>query len=409
MVEGSKFFRAVNWRAYEDPRSHIHFDDAKAFFASSGTKYDFIISEPTNPWVSGVSSLFTVEFYQEVKRYLADDGVLAQWLQGYELSDELLLSVLAALDQEFEDYLVVRIGSRDWVILSKPQGRIGPLSAEPLSWQGARESFSLLGIHDIGQLDGLIVANRQILHPFLQDRQPNRDSHPILDTGAERARFMQSSAEFLHALRWTPAPLMESLGSIDRRPYPRSGIGDLRDPHILRQSEQAVLLMRRYRDPGARVPATLSAAAMDHWRSMTQLLDADAESWPRWMHATYEVYSQVASHLPIHETPYWQHVRMLTQRVDAPEDVREAIDLLDALSRRDGDALWPRVQGALEREQFPLSPSLLTIAGVVALEARGAPASERRAFVQAHMAGLGNDTTSEDLAYQVIRAYAARD
>ena len=409
MVEGSRFFHAVNWRAYEDPRSHIHFDDAKAYFAGAGTKYDFIISEPTNPWVSGVSSLFTVEFYQEVKRYLNDDGVLAQWLQGYELSDDLLISVLAALDREFEDYLIVRIGTRDWVILSKPRGRIGPLSAEPLSWKGTQESFALLGIHDVGQIDGLIVANRQILHPFLQDRQPNRDSHPILDTGAERERFMQSSAEFLHALRWTPAPLMNALGSIERRPYPRAGIGDLREPHILRQTEQAVLLMRRYEEPGARVPATLSTAAMDHWRSVTQLLDSDTESWPRWMYATHEVYAQVASHLPIHETPFWNHVLVLNQRPSVPQDVRDAIGLLDALSRQDGATLLSLVQASLELESFPISRSLRTTAGVVALEAMNAPASERQAFVRAHMADLNNENTSEDLAYQVIRAYAARD
>ncbi len=227
MVEGSKFFRAVNWRAYEDPRSHIHFDDAKAFFASSGRKYDFIISEPTNPWVSGVSSLFTVEFYREAKRYLAEDGVLAQWLQGYELSDELLISVLAALDREFEDYLIVRIGARDWVILSSPKGRIGPLSGEPLTWEGARESFALLGIHDMGQIDSLIVANRQILHPFLQDPEPNRDSHPILDYG--------SGARALHAV----------LGRV-----PARASVDARTAHgVARLDLAAPLPRRRHRRP----------------------------------------------------------------------------------------------------------------------------------------------------------------
>ncbi len=409
MVEGSKFFHAVNWRAYEDERSHFHYDDAKAFFASAGRKYDFIVSEPTNPWVSGVSSLFTVEFYQETKRYLSDGGVLAQWLQGYELSDDLLISVLAALDREFEDYLVVRIGSRDWVILSSPKGRIGPLSPEPLTWEGAQESFALLGIHDIGQVDGLIVANRQLLHPFLRSRQPNRDSHPILDTGAERARFMGASAGFLHALRWTPGPLMEVFGSIDRRPYPVTGIGDLRDPHILYPTEQAVLLMRRYVDPGARVPTTLSSAAMDHWRSMTQLIDGDPNQWARWLYATYEVYAQVASHLPIHETPFWQHVRMLMQRPDVPEDVRESIDLLTALSRQDGDTLLPLVESSLELSEHPLPLSFRTTAGVVALETKGASAAERQAYVERWMSEINNENTSDDLAYQVIRAYAARD
>ncbi|MGH1341058.1 MAG: fused MFS/spermidine synthase [Nannocystales bacterium] len=409
MVEGSKFFRAVNWRAYDDERSHIHFDDAKAFFASSGIKYDFIVSEPTNPWVSGVSSLFTVEFYQETKRYLAEDGVLAQWLQGYELSDDLLISVLAALDQEFEDYLIVRIGSRDWVILSSPKGRIGPLSNEPLSWPGAHESFSLLGIHDIAQIDGLIVANRQLLHPFLRDRQPNRDSHPILDTGAERERFLRSSAEFLHKLRFSPAPLTETLASVERRPYPLSGIGDLRKPHILYESEQAVLLMRRYVDPGAPVPATMSAAAMDHWQSMTRFIDSDPEPWSRWMYATYEIYAQVASHLPIHETPFWQHVRTLMLRDDVPPQVRDAVALLTDLSRRDGESLLPLVQRSLESEGFPLPLELRTIAGVVALEETSASPAERQAFVDRWMMDVATGNSSEDLAYQVVRAYAARE
>ncbi len=409
MVRGSRYFMPVNYRAYQDPRSHIHFDDAKAYFASSGTKYDFIISEPTNPWVSGVSSLFTVEFYREAKRYLADGGVLAQWLQGYELSDELLISVLAALDQEFEDYLVVRIGSRDWVILSSPKGRIGPLSDEPLRWEGARESFELLGIHDIAQIDGLIVANRQLLHPFLRDRTPNRDSHPILDTGAERERFLRSSAEFLHALRWTPAPLMESLGSIERRRYPIAGIGDLRDPHILHETEQAVLLMRRYEDPNSRVPATLSAAPIDHWREMTRLLDSDPNGWDRWLHATYEIYAQVASHLPVHDTPFWRHVVVTVQRDGAPERVRHVVELLTALSARDAGPLWERVKTSLAEEAYPVPLPLRTIAGVVALELLGAPASERQAFAREWMSDVGEGNSSEDVAYQVLRAYALRE
>ena len=33
-------------------------------------KFDLIVSEPSNPWVSGVSGLFTTEFYGRVKTYL---------------------------------------------------------------------------------------------------------------------------------------------------------------------------------------------------------------------------------------------------------------------------------------------------------------------------------------------------
>lgn len=71
-------------RTFRDPRSHIHFEDAKTFFAVNHKKYDLIISEPSNPWVSGVSTLFSEEFYRQITRYLEPDGLLVQWVQIYE-------------------------------------------------------------------------------------------------------------------------------------------------------------------------------------------------------------------------------------------------------------------------------------------------------------------------------------
>src|SRR5690606_25387821 len=367
MVRGSRFFMQVNHRAYEDERNHIWFDDAKAYFASAGTRYDFIISEPTNPWVSGVSSLFTVEFYRESKRYLKPGGVLAQWIQRYELSNQLLRTGLASIDQEFEDYLVVRIGSRDWGIIPRADGPIGPLDPAPLRWPEAREAFELLGIHDIGQLDALIAANRTLLHPFLRGRTPNRDAMPVLDTGAERARFLRASAEFLHSIRWTPAPLLSAMAGIHLRPYPMEGIGDLRDPHILREAEQAAYLVRRFDDETLPPPEGVSATAMMRYREARDAAN-DAWSWSTWLAATYEVYRQVAPHLPVYETAWWQDVRRLGMDRHAPDDVSLAIELLDALALQDGPRLWATADRALHDAGFPLPRPLCAIAGAIALE-----------------------------------------
>lgn len=407
MVRGAKFFMPVNYRAYEDPRSHIHFDDAKAYFASVGTKYDFIISEPTNPWVSGVSSLFTVEFYQEAKRYLAPGGILAQWIQGYELSDALFVTVLAAIDREFEDFLIVRIGSRDWVILSCADGPVGTLDPAPLSWPDTAKSFDILGIHDVGQVDGLIVANKRMLSPFLADATPNRDVMPLLDTGAERERFLRSSAEFLHMLEWTPAPLLEVLGRIEARPYPREGIGDYRDPHILRESEQAMLLLRRLENPAARVPPTLNAGPMAYWRQVDILMRGEGD-WLDWWSKTYAVYEQLAPYVVVSQTAWWDAVSATLEQGDPPSSVVEAHAVLDAMSRLEGSRLLRTVERALQTEDFPLPRALLTVAGVVALELTGAPPDERREFAQRYMMELGNGESNDDYAYRVLRAYALR-
>ncbi|MCX4246631.1 spermine/spermidine synthase domain-containing protein [Paraliomyxa miuraensis] len=408
MVEGSRFFMPVNYRAYEDPRSHIVFDDAKAYFASAGYKYDFIISEPTNPWVSGVSSLFTVEFYQEAKRYLKPGGLLAQWLQGYELSDELMMSVLAAIDREFEDYLVVRIGSLDWVILSSPDGPIPELSPEVLGWPDMQDSFELLGIYDVGQIDGLVIANKRLLHPFISQRTPNRDEKPLLDTGAEKQRFLRSSAEFLHEMRWTPAPILPVLAGLTPRPYPRAGIGDLRDPHILEEAEEAMLLMRSFEDGSAPVAEGLSGVKMPLWKQQHATGPGD---WDGWLEATYAVYDRVVPHLPVASTPWWAEVVRVGLSSDAPQRVRSAIEILDAQARLDGPRLWAAVEPtlALSDEEHALSRSIRAVAGLLALELMQVPAQRRQQFARDFMAELNNGTGSGDYGFQVLRAYAERE
>jgi hypothetical protein len=65
---------SANARAFDDPRSHIDYDDAKAYFASRLERYDIIISEPSNPWVSGVGGLFSKEFYEFIPRHLNPGG-----------------------------------------------------------------------------------------------------------------------------------------------------------------------------------------------------------------------------------------------------------------------------------------------------------------------------------------------
>src|SRR5207344_2930609 len=95
-----------NTAAFADPRSHIHIDDAKTYFSTHNRRYDVIISEPSNPWVSGVSSLFTVEFYRMARRHLERDGVLVQWVQLYETEVALIASVIGALAQVFPDYVI---------------------------------------------------------------------------------------------------------------------------------------------------------------------------------------------------------------------------------------------------------------------------------------------------------------
>jgi len=119
MLNLAQKFRPINARAFDDPRVHLYVDDARTFFHTHGRKYDELVSVPSNPWVSGVSSLFSEEFYHHMRRYLKPGGTLVQWLQLYEFDNTLMLNILKALHQSFAHVVLYRIPDEpDIVVLA---------------------------------------------------------------------------------------------------------------------------------------------------------------------------------------------------------------------------------------------------------------------------------------------------
>ena len=79
------------------------YDDARNFMNVTRKQYDVIISEPSNPWIAGVASLFTSEFYDRAVQVLKPDGVFAQWVQLYELDPEDLRMILHEFQAKFPE------------------------------------------------------------------------------------------------------------------------------------------------------------------------------------------------------------------------------------------------------------------------------------------------------------------
>ncbi|HEX6245962.1 MAG TPA: hypothetical protein VFZ61_33785, partial [Polyangiales bacterium] len=69
--------------------------------ASTSAQYDVIISEPSNPWITGVSDLFTTEHFRITKRRLKPGGVYCQWVQLYELSPESIKTIYRTFASQF--------------------------------------------------------------------------------------------------------------------------------------------------------------------------------------------------------------------------------------------------------------------------------------------------------------------
>jgi spermidine synthase len=85
----------------KEPRLTLHNDDGRNFLASTRARYDVIISEPSNPWITGVSDLFTVEHFRVTKQRLKPGGVYCQWVQLYEMSPENIKTIYRTFASQF--------------------------------------------------------------------------------------------------------------------------------------------------------------------------------------------------------------------------------------------------------------------------------------------------------------------
>jgi spermidine synthase len=99
-------FAHVNHRPFEDPRARLVVDDGRNFLLTRDRDFDLIISEPSNPWMSGAASLFTKDFFEIAKRRLRPGGVFLQWLQLYELSPESIHALIRTFHDVFPHVLV---------------------------------------------------------------------------------------------------------------------------------------------------------------------------------------------------------------------------------------------------------------------------------------------------------------
>jgi spermidine synthase len=57
-----------------------------------------------NPWVSGVASLFTPEFYAQARRALAPRRLFVQWFHAYETDRALVNAIVSGVGSAFSDY-----------------------------------------------------------------------------------------------------------------------------------------------------------------------------------------------------------------------------------------------------------------------------------------------------------------
>ena len=168
-----------------DPRLTVHNDDGRNFLAAQQKQYDVIISEPSNPWITGVSDLFTTEHFVISKRRLKPDGVYCQWVQLYEMSPDNIKTIYRTFASQFRHVVAfaaeelssdtILVGSDRPIALSLTQVRKAMAPAK------AKQELARAYIHSPSDaLSRLLFATKKEVLRFTQ-RELRRSGADFLE------------------------------------------------------------------------------------------------------------------------------------------------------------------------------------------------------------------------------------
>lgn len=337
MVQGARAFGPRVERAYNDPRSHIVIDDAKAYFAGQAKRYDLIVSEPSNPWISGIGALFSSEFYRFIPHRLNDDGLFVQWIQLYEINDQLVASVLDALTPVFGDYAAWLSNEADLILVATPAAKLPDMDYQRVLQGALGNELRRIGVEHPDQIALRKVADARLLRAIARmgGTRANSDYFPLLSIHAPAARFSGHEANTLTGLPLLKYPLLNALGIHASAQAPMSALspypGEVEAQHA--QAMAAYLL-------GEPLPSqvlTLDArAALDQFTSLAAHCASDPHAV---LVRLMELDQVVTPWLPSQQLlALWQRPELEACRVHDPI-IDRAMAVLVATAQRDPTAM----------------------------------------------------------------------
>jgi len=190
MIEASKYFNHVNHRPLRDDRMRIIESDGRNFLEYTDQTYDVIVSEPSNPWISGVAAMFTLEHFRAVRRHLRDDGVFAQWVQLYEMRPINVKTILNTIRQVFPHVqgFTSKARGTDLMLLASERPLPFPAEGWRRGWnvESAREELERGGIEQPHELYGLSFITEDELDRFASGAPLNTDDNSRLEYQAPK-------------------------------------------------------------------------------------------------------------------------------------------------------------------------------------------------------------------------------
>lgn len=203
VIHAAEFFKPyIHDVLHSDPRVRSVRADGRNHLLLTDQTYDLIISAPSNPWMSGVASLFTREFYQLCEDHLTPNGSLCLWFQGYKMSPATYKIVLRTLFDVFDHVSVWETNRVDYLFFARRTADPIPLDGvmQRFGVPAVREDLYKIGTNHVGKVLGAFITSGRSLREWVADAPVHTDDNALLEFSAPRSLYASEHVGILNAL-----------------------------------------------------------------------------------------------------------------------------------------------------------------------------------------------------------------
>ncbi len=180
----TRFFGDQDYRVALNPKTHIHFDDARHYLMTTTEKFDIIASDPLDVFVKGTAALYSKEYFESVKQHLNPGGYFSLYVPLYETDEPTIQSELKTFFDAFP-YGSVWANLRDGLGYDMVfMGQLTPLKIDLDAVQKryslpehetVRQSLRDIGVMNLFDLFSTYTASAADLAPYVKNAEINTD------------------------------------------------------------------------------------------------------------------------------------------------------------------------------------------------------------------------------------------
>src|SRR5437867_4042729 len=199
VIRAASFFAAWNRGVLGNRLTKICHEDARTILKLNPQKYDIIITQPSNPWMVGVGSVFSREYYELAASRLKEGGIMAQWFHVYEMHDGIVDLVLRTFGTVFPYLEIWDSGSGDVVLLGAKTPWPCTLQRLQIVFdrEQPRKDLQAIGIQNASALLARQLASQRTAFAIASEGPVQSDLFPILEYEAPRAFYIGKTSTML--------------------------------------------------------------------------------------------------------------------------------------------------------------------------------------------------------------------